>query len=111
MGHTQGISSCACLSCEQFVGNLEPVAQLYNRLMRTALEVEYPLIETELGTIDDQLKEAEYAHGRWKPAGNVSNVKTLGCDLQRVQQPKHNTRTNPPGYECLNGACTLFQEW
>ncbi|KAM6422508.1 LOW QUALITY PROTEIN: dynein axonemal heavy chain 11 [Rhynochetos jubatus] len=34
-------------------------AKLYNGLMRTTLGAEYPLIEKQLRTIDDQLKEAE----------------------------------------------------
>ncbi|KAM9302491.1 LOW QUALITY PROTEIN: dynein axonemal heavy chain 11 [Morus bassanus] len=40
------------------IGYFDLVVQLYNRVIQTT-EVEYPLTEKELRTIDDQLKEAE----------------------------------------------------
>ncbi|KAM7123899.1 LOW QUALITY PROTEIN: dynein axonemal heavy chain 11 [Ciconia maguari] len=72
------------------------VVQLYNRLMQTTLEVAYPLIENELRTIDDQLKEAEEIC-TWQATtcwDCIKQMKTSVCDLeQRVQQSKDNVRS------------------
>ena len=85
-----------CLSCEQCIGNVELIVQLYNRLMQTTLEAEYPLIEKELRTIDDQLKEAEEIC-MWQATtcwDCTEQVKTSVCDLeQRVRQSKDNVRS------------------
>ncbi|KAM6338976.1 LOW QUALITY PROTEIN: dynein axonemal heavy chain 11 [Podargus strigoides] len=78
-----------------FIGNLELVVQLYNRLMQTTLEVEYPLTK-ELRIIDDQLKEAEEIC-KWQATACWDcsrQVKISVCDLeQRVQQSKDNVRS------------------
>ncbi|KAM6104169.1 LOW QUALITY PROTEIN: dynein axonemal heavy chain 11 [Theristicus caerulescens] len=75
------------------IRNLDLVIQLYKRLMQTILEVEYPLIEKELRTIDDQLKEAEEIR-MWQAItcwDCIKQVKMSVCDLeQRVQQSKDN---------------------
>ncbi|XP_006154552.1 dynein heavy chain 11, axonemal [Tupaia chinensis] len=42
----------------KYIGNLELLVQGYNKLKQTLLEVEYPLIEDELRTIDEQLTAA-----------------------------------------------------
>ncbi|CAM9221157.1 unnamed protein product [Bubo scandiacus] len=77
------------------IGNLELVIWLYNRLMQTTLEVEYPLIVKELRTID-QLKEAEEVC-TWQVTTHwdrIKQAKTSVCDLeQRVQQSKGNVRS------------------
>lgn len=96
MWDVREISSCACLSCEQCIGNLDLVVQLYNRLIQTTLEVEYSLTEKELRTIDDQLKKAEEIC-MWQVTtcwDCIKQMKTSVCDLeQRVQQSKDNVRS------------------
>uniref|UniRef100_A0A8C0G3E5 Dynein axonemal heavy chain 11 n=1 Tax=Chelonoidis abingdonii TaxID=106734 RepID=A0A8C0G3E5_CHEAB len=81
---------------QQYIGNLELIVQWYNKLKQTVLEVEYPLIETELGAIDGQLRETEEVftwqkENCWK---YIEQVKARVYDLeQRVQQSKENIKT------------------
>ncbi|KAM6210848.1 LOW QUALITY PROTEIN: dynein axonemal heavy chain 11 [Sarcoramphus papa] len=86
----------ASFSQRCIIGNVELIVQLYNRLMQTTLEAEYPLIEKELRTIDDQLKEAEEIR-MWQATtcwDCIEQVKTSVCDLeQRVRQSKDNVRS------------------
>ncbi|KAM6276202.1 LOW QUALITY PROTEIN: dynein axonemal heavy chain 11 [Spheniscus humboldti] len=78
------------------IGNLDLVVQLYNGLIQTTLEVEHPLTEKELRTIDDQLKKAEEIC-MWQATtcwDCIKQMKTSVCDLeQRVQQSKDNVRS------------------
>nr|XP_032639292.1 dynein heavy chain 11, axonemal isoform X5 [Chelonoidis abingdonii] len=80
----------------KYIGNLELIVQWYNKLKQTVLEVEYPLIETELGAIDGQLRETEEVftwqkENCWK---YIEQVKARVYDLeQRVQQSKENIKT------------------
>ncbi|EMP26627.1 Dynein heavy chain 11, axonemal [Chelonia mydas] len=80
----------------KYIGNLELIVQWYNKLKQTVLEVEYPLIETELGAIDDQLREAEEVF-TWQKENcwrYIEQVKATVYDLeQRVQQSKENIKT------------------
>uniref|UniRef100_A0A8C5F0M4 Dynein axonemal heavy chain 11 n=1 Tax=Gopherus evgoodei TaxID=1825980 RepID=A0A8C5F0M4_9SAUR len=79
-----------------YIGNLELIVQWYNKLKQTVLEVEYPLIETELKAIDGQLRETEEVftwqkENCWK---YIEQVKAAVYDLeQRVQQSKENIKT------------------
>ena len=43
----------------KFVANLDLTVQWYNKVRKTVLEVEYPLVEGQLEEIDVQLKQAE----------------------------------------------------
>uniref|UniRef100_A0A8C4YFM3 Dynein axonemal heavy chain 11 n=1 Tax=Gopherus evgoodei TaxID=1825980 RepID=A0A8C4YFM3_9SAUR len=80
----------------KYIGNLELIVQWYNKLKQTVLEVEYPLIETELKAIDGQLRETEEVftwqkENCWK---YIEQVKAAVYDLeQRVQQSKENIKT------------------
>ncbi|XP_074840744.1 dynein axonemal heavy chain 11 isoform X2 [Carettochelys insculpta] len=80
----------------KYIGNLELVVQWYNKLKQTVLEVEYPLIETELTAIDDQLREAEEGF-TWQEENcwnYIEQVRATVYDLeQRVQQSKENIKT------------------
>lgn len=51
-----------------FPQNLDVTVTLYNRVRRTVLEVEYPLIESQLATIDQQLERA-IAELNWTSEG------------------------------------------
>ncbi|XP_075778342.1 dynein axonemal heavy chain 11 isoform X4 [Pelodiscus sinensis] len=80
----------------KYIGNLELIVQWYNKLKQTVLEVEYPLIETELRALDDQLREAEEVftwqeENCWK---YIEQVKATVNGLEhRVQQSKENIQT------------------
>lgn len=43
----------------KFRANLDLTVAWYNKVRQTVLEVEYPLIEQQLATIDSQLEKAE----------------------------------------------------
>lgn len=53
----------------QLVANLELMANCYNKVMKTLLEVEFPLVEEELQNIDLRLRAAEETLS-WKTEGN-----------------------------------------
>lgn len=55
----------------QMVANLELMVNRYNKILKTVLEVEYPLIQEELQDIDLRLKEAEETLN-WKMEGELS---------------------------------------
>lgn len=54
----------------QLVANLELMANWYNKVMKTLLEVEFPLVAGELRNIDLHLRAAEEALN-WKSEGNA----------------------------------------
>ena len=54
----------------KFLANLDVTVQWYNKVRKTVLEVEFPLVEGQLDEIDVQLKQAEESlnwenEGRW----------------------------------------------
>jgi dynein heavy chain len=53
----------------QLVANLELMATWYNKVMKTLLEVEFPLVEEELRNIDVRLRAAEETLN-WRTEGN-----------------------------------------
>ncbi|KAM5150816.1 dynein axonemal heavy chain 9 isoform 1-T1 [Callospermophilus lateralis] len=78
----------------QLVANLELVANWYNKVMTTLLEVEFPLVERELQTIDLQLKAAQETLN-WKTEAGiwdyVIQITNSIHDLeQRIQKTKDN---------------------
>ncbi|XP_014742318.1 PREDICTED: dynein heavy chain 9, axonemal [Sturnus vulgaris] len=80
-------------SFQQLVASLELMGNRYNKVLRTVLEVEYPLVQGQLQDIDLKLREAEETL-TWKMEGvwaHISGVMDDVCDLeQRVQQAKDN---------------------
>ncbi|NXO09420.1 DYH9 protein, partial [Oriolus oriolus] len=80
-------------SFRQLVAGLELMGNRYNKVLRTVLEVEYPLVQGQLRDIDLKLKEAEETLS-WKMEGvwdRISVVLGDVCDLeQRVQRAKDN---------------------
>ncbi|XP_037265188.1 dynein heavy chain 9, axonemal [Falco rusticolus] len=80
-------------SYRQMVANLELMANRYNKVLRTVLEIEYPLIQGQLHHIDLKLKEAEETLN-WKMEGawdHISVVMDGVYDLeQRIQKAKTN---------------------
>lgn len=59
-------------SFRQLVANLELMVTWYNKIIRTVLEVEYPLVQNHLDDIDVQLKEAEETLN-WKTEGEMNS--------------------------------------
>lgn len=53
----------------QLMAKLELMASWYNKVMRTLVEVELPLVEKELGSIDLRLRAAEETLN-WKTEGS-----------------------------------------
>uniref|UniRef100_A0A803Y768 AAA+ ATPase domain-containing protein n=1 Tax=Meleagris gallopavo TaxID=9103 RepID=A0A803Y768_MELGA len=80
-------------SYRQMVANLELMVNRYNKILKTVLEVEYPLIQEQLRDIDFKLKEAEETLN-WKMEGvwdRISMVMDGVQDLeQRIQKAKSN---------------------
>ncbi|NWT53909.1 DYH9 protein, partial [Erythrocercus mccallii] len=80
-------------SFQQLVVSLELMGNRYNKVLRTVLEVEYPLVQGQLQDIDSKLREAEETL-TWKMEGvwdHISGVMGDVWDLeQRVQKAKDN---------------------
>ncbi|KAJ8288109.1 hypothetical protein COCON_G00007680 [Conger conger] len=76
-----------------YVGSLQLLVQLYNKLKQTVLEVELPLIKAELAGIDGQLHVAE-AELTWQDQrcwDYITAMKEAVQDLERrVQKTKDN---------------------
>ncbi|KAM4874879.1 dynein axonemal heavy chain 11 [Thomomys bottae] len=78
----------------KYVGKLELLVHGYNKLKQTLLEVEYPLIEAELGAIDEQLQAAAtwltWQDDCW---AYVERVQVATAELERrVEHAQHNVR-------------------
>ena len=58
----------------KFVINLELTVHFYNRIRRTVLEVEYPLVEDQLIDIDKKLSHAENSL-TWNSPGTTLNLR------------------------------------
>uniref|UniRef100_W5L8L0 Dynein axonemal heavy chain 17 n=1 Tax=Astyanax mexicanus TaxID=7994 RepID=W5L8L0_ASTMX len=77
----------------QYVANLDLMVGWYNKVIGTVLEVEFPLIQDQLRTIDLQLKEAEdtinwTSNGIWE---YIQGVREAVHDLEkRLQKTKDN---------------------
>lgn len=76
----------------QLVSNLELMANWYNKVMKSLLEVEFPLVEKELQSIDLCLRAAEETLN-WKTEGNrqhlASGEKIGSQDSNQVGRPSH----------------------
>uniref|UniRef100_A0A8C2C2Q0 AAA+ ATPase domain-containing protein n=1 Tax=Cyprinus carpio TaxID=7962 RepID=A0A8C2C2Q0_CYPCA len=72
----------------QYVANLELATSWYNKVMSTVLEVEMPLIQSQLTDIDAKFKEAEENLWIWE---YIQDVREMVHDLeQRLQRTKDN---------------------
>ncbi|XP_041078235.1 dynein heavy chain 9, axonemal-like [Polyodon spathula] len=80
-------------SYRQYVANLDLTINWYNKVVKSVLEVEFPLIEGQLQDIDTQLKEAEETLN-WKNEGvwdYIQAVRDAVHDLERrLQKTKDN---------------------
>lgn len=80
---------------QQYIGNLDLIVQWYNKVKLTVLEVEYPLTEKELKTVNDHLMEAEETltwqkESCWEYIEHVK-VTVYGLE-QRLQKSKDNIK-------------------
>ncbi|XP_056673432.1 dynein axonemal heavy chain 9 isoform X2 [Monodelphis domestica] len=77
----------------QLIANLELMKNWYNKILKTMLEVEFPLVEEQLLIIDLQLRTAEEKL-TWKTEGvwdYIIKITTSVHDLeQRIQKTKDN---------------------
>ncbi|KAG7491786.1 hypothetical protein MATL_G00007500 [Megalops atlanticus] len=80
-------------SLRQYVANLDLTVSWYNKVIRNMLEVEFPLVEGQLKSIDTQLMEAEESIN-WKSNGiwdYIQQVRDAVHDLEsRLQKTKDN---------------------
>uniref|UniRef100_A0A5F8GSV7 Dynein axonemal heavy chain 11 n=1 Tax=Monodelphis domestica TaxID=13616 RepID=A0A5F8GSV7_MONDO len=79
----------------KYIGSLELLVQWYNKLKLSLLEVEQPLIEEELKTIDAQLQEAEQSF-TWQKEDSWDSMEKVKAEVfelqQRVEQTQENVR-------------------
>uniref|UniRef100_A0A7N6A444 Dynein heavy chain 9, axonemal n=1 Tax=Anabas testudineus TaxID=64144 RepID=A0A7N6A444_ANATE len=77
----------------QYVANLELTVSRYNKVMHSLLNVELPLLQSQLRDIDAQLKKAEESLN-WNSQGiwqYIQEVRDSVCDLEsRLQRTKDN---------------------
>ncbi|XP_033732158.1 dynein beta chain, ciliary-like [Pecten maximus] len=77
----------------KFVTNLDLTVHLYNKVRKTILEVEFPLIESQLQDIDQELQQAEKTMN-WNGEGvweYIEKTRDHVIDLEsRVQKAKDN---------------------
>ncbi|WAR03796.1 DYHC-like protein [Mya arenaria] len=77
----------------KFVTNLDLTVSLYNKVRTTVLEVEFPLIESQIADIDSKLQQAETT-SNWNSDGiweYIQSTRDTVIDLEsRVQQTKNN---------------------
>ncbi|ETE67846.1 Dynein heavy chain 9, axonemal, partial [Ophiophagus hannah] len=80
-------------SFRQLVANLDLMVTWYNKTLCTVLEVEYPLIESQLHEIDIQLKEAEETLN-WKTKGLWDRISHMVNSVRNLEQMIQKTKDN-----------------
>uniref|UniRef100_A0A8C4V4J9 Dynein axonemal heavy chain 17 n=1 Tax=Falco tinnunculus TaxID=100819 RepID=A0A8C4V4J9_FALTI len=80
-------------SYRQMVANLELMANRYNKVLRTVLEIEYPLIQGQLHHIDLKLKEAEETLN-WKMEGVWDHISVVMDGVYDLEQRTQKAKTN-----------------
>ncbi|XP_041519985.1 dynein heavy chain 9, axonemal [Microtus oregoni] len=77
----------------QLVANLELMANWYNKVMKTLLEVEFPLVEDELHNIDLRLRAAEETLS-WKTEGVWDYTMQITNSIHDLEQRIQKTKDN-----------------
>ncbi|XP_069917499.1 dynein axonemal heavy chain 9 isoform X5 [Oryctolagus cuniculus] len=77
----------------QLVAHLELLANWYNKVMKTLLEVEFPLVEEELQNIDLRLRAAEETVN-WKTEGIWDYVIQITSSIHDLEQRIQKTKDN-----------------
>ncbi|NXX93579.1 DYH9 protein, partial [Centropus bengalensis] len=78
---------------QQMVANLELMVNRYNKVLKTVLEVEYPLIQGQLWDIDLKLTEAEETLN-WKMDGVWDRISVVMGDVHDLEQRIQKARNN-----------------
>ncbi|KAM7121693.1 dynein axonemal heavy chain 11 [Molossus nigricans] len=93
----------------KYTGHLELLVQAYNKLKRSLLEVEYPLVEDELRAVDEQLQAATTSL-TWQGDcwGYIERVRTATSELERrVELTQNNVQAIQHTVRAWAG-CTLL---
>ncbi|NWI20364.1 DYH9 protein, partial [Crypturellus soui] len=77
----------------QMVANLELMVNRYNKILKTVLEVEYPLIQKQLLDIDLKLKEAEETLS-WQMEGVWNRISVVMDDVHSLEQRMQKAKDN-----------------
>ncbi|NXM72263.1 DYH9 protein, partial [Serilophus lunatus] len=80
-------------SFRQLVTNLELMGNRYNKVLKTVLEVEYPLVQEQLQDIDLKLKEAEETL-TWKMEGVWDHISGVVDSVHDLEQRVHKSKDN-----------------
>uniref|UniRef100_A0ABM5FM48 Dynein axonemal heavy chain 9 isoform X2 n=1 Tax=Pogona vitticeps TaxID=103695 RepID=A0ABM5FM48_9SAUR len=80
-------------SFRKLVANLELMVTWYNKILRTVLEVEYPLVQRQLQEIDAQLREAEETLN-WKSEGLLDRVSSMVDSVRDLEQNFQKAKNN-----------------
>ncbi|XP_068007846.1 dynein axonemal heavy chain 9-like [Melanerpes formicivorus] len=80
-------------SYRELVAKLELMVSSYNKVLKTVLEVEYPLIQGQLQDIDLKLKEAEESLN-WKMEGVWDHISRVVDAIQDLEQRTQRARGN-----------------
>ena len=75
-----------------WVATLHQTVHWYNKIRKTVLDVEYPLIEKQLGEVDSQLKRAE-AELNWS-GDNIEYIKSIHATVQDLEERLQKTKDN-----------------
>ncbi|XP_072501166.1 dynein axonemal heavy chain 9 [Notamacropus eugenii] len=77
----------------QLIANLELMTSWYNKILKTLLEVEFPLVEEQLEVIDLQLRASEETLN-WKTEGVWDYVLKITASVHDLEQRIQKTKDN-----------------
>ncbi|KAM9002992.1 dynein axonemal heavy chain 9 [Sarcophilus harrisii] len=77
----------------QLIANLELMTNWYNKILKTVLEVEFPLVEEKLQDIDLQLRTAEETLN-WKTEGIWDYIIKITASVHDLEQRIQKTKDN-----------------
>ncbi|XP_075759566.1 dynein axonemal heavy chain 9 isoform X2 [Pelodiscus sinensis] len=94
----------------RLVANLELMANAYNTVLRTVLEVEYPLVQGQLQEIDSRLKEAEETL-HWRTEGLWEHMSTVTESIRGLERRSRKAQDNVQEVQSLvrSWASPLFE--
>ncbi|XP_051851510.1 dynein axonemal heavy chain 9 [Antechinus flavipes] len=78
---------------QQLIANLELMTNWYNKILKTVLEVEFPLVEEKLQDIDLQLRTAEETLN-WKTEGIWDYIIKITASVHDLEQRIQKTKDN-----------------
>ncbi|NXI37002.1 DYH9 protein, partial [Galbula dea] len=87
----------------QMVASLELMVNRYNKVLKTVLEVEYPLIQGQLQDIDLKLKEAEETL-TWKMEGVWDQISVMLAAVHDLEQRTQKAKSNVEEIQSIVGS-------